>query len=80
MNQDKFSEQQDQAQDEGPTEEGSAERKEREVSFGRRALLQAGWAVPTVLMFSFPDEASAISLHTDIPGPPHGDIIGHLDN
>ena len=57
----------------------SDSKSEREISFSRRALIQAGWAVPTVLMFNFPDDASAVTIHTDIPGPPHADTFGHLD-
>lgn len=49
--------------------EAEAERKERLATFSRRAILQAGWAVPTVLAIGLPRNVLAQSTPTPPPGP-----------
>jgi len=58
--------------------------EDRQASFTRRALLQAGWTAPVILAVALPDRAQAQSHHSDSTfndgfgdGPPHAD---HVDS
>jgi hypothetical protein len=56
----------------------SEEKRERERTFARRALLQAGWAVPVVLALGMPQNAYAVA---ESGGGSFGDTVGggHTD-
>lgn len=65
------------------------EKAAREKTFARRALLQAGWAIPAVIAFNMPGKAHAGSAHidnfvhsdiNDVPTTPHTDNVPHQDN
>src|SRR5437868_4294224 len=66
-----------------PDEQGDApspgEREDRQASFTRRAILQAGWTVPVVVAVGVPRAVFAGSelAHVDTP---HGDSLGTFDN
>jgi hypothetical protein len=47
-------------------EDMDAERAARQKTFARRALLQAGWAVPAILAIGRAAEAAGPSQHEDI--------------
>lgn len=55
----------------------------RSRTFARRALVQSGWAVPTVAILAFPSVIGAISAHADLfpPAPlsDHADSMPHED-
>lgn len=55
-----------------------AAKKDRLKTFSRRALVQAGWAVPVVMAIAMPRVAGAASSHGDIGGGPGGNPI-HTD-
>lgn len=76
--------------EEAATESGAPQVENRQKTFARRALIQAGWAVPAVAMFALPKQAGAASghadgghqdestsggVHTDVPGG-HSDFTG----
>jgi hypothetical protein len=48
-------------------EDADAERAARQKTFARRALLQAGWAVPAILAIGRAAEAAGPSQHQDAP-------------
>lgn len=50
-------------------------REDRAETFARRAILQAGWVVPTVLALQLPTCAGAASAHQD-DTVPHSDATG----
>lgn len=54
-------------------------RSSREVDFARRALVQAGWAVPAILAIGLPCDAKAqyepLEHHLDGVSNPHNDSI-----
>ncbi len=62
---------------------------ERQKTFSRRALLEAGWSVPLIAAVQFPTDAFAVSIpthedsagHSDIPGSQHDDMAlePHVD-
>ena len=63
---------------------------ERQKTFSRRALLEAGWSVPLIAAVQFPTDAFAVSIpthedsspgHQDTPGTQHGDTATqpHVD-
>ena len=51
-------------------ETGSDPAGERQKTFSRRALLEAGWSVPLIAAVHFPTDAFAVSVpaHQDTPG------------
>ena len=46
---------------------------ERQKTFSRRALLEAGWSMPLIAAVQFPTDAFAVSV------PAHEDSLGHAD-
>jgi hypothetical protein len=76
----------DQSQHVGPVQRPETDREERKKSFSRRAILHAGWAIPTVMAIGLPRNVLAQSgggspvthgdadaPHEDGAGPPHAD-------
>ena len=54
---------------------------ERQKTFSRRALLEAGWSVPLIAAVHFPTDAFAVSVpaHSDAMNP-HADANPHNDD
>ena len=63
--------------DEGPPAPDAGE-SERAATFSRRALIQAGWTAPVLVVATVPVNAYAQSAHQD--SPPHQDHLDHVDS
>ena len=64
------------------TSENAQAAGERQKTFSRRALLEAGWTVPLIAAVHFPTDAYAVSVpaHQDSTGTSHSDgIVPHED-
>jgi hypothetical protein len=59
-----------------PKSDSTMERTDREISFSKRALLQAGWVAPEVLAVGLPRKIYAQS---SMGEPRHSDVIFHSD-